>query len=143
MGRISSVLVIEDDRFIGEMYVRSLKNNGYTVDWVTTGREGFAAASIRAYDLILLDIMLPEQTGIEVLNSLRKSPRGDMISKSRVIILTNYDQDDESREAMEAEADGYLIKADITPRKLLDIIAQMSTVDDASGVPPAQTASSV
>lgn len=141
MGKITSVLVIEDDRFIGEMYVRSLNNNGYTVDWVTTGREGFAAASIRAYDLILLDIMLPEQTGIEVLDSLRKSPRGDMISKSRVIVLTNYDQDDESREAMEAEADGYLIKADITPRKLLDIISQMSTVDPGS--PAAPTVNSV
>lgn len=130
MGKINSVLVIEDDRFIGEMYVRSLKNNGYTVDWVTTGREGFAAASIRAYDLILLDIMLPEQTGIEVLSSLRNSPKGDLVAKSRIIVLTNYDQDDESREAMEAEADGYLIKADITPRKLLDIIGQMSTVED-------------
>lgn len=138
MGKITSVLVIEDDRFIGEMYVRSLKNNGYAVDWVTTGREGFAAASIRAYDLILLDIMLPEQTGIEVLSALRKSPKGDLISKSRIIILTNYDQDDESREAMEAEADGYLIKADITPRKLLDIIAQMSTVDDTTGSVPVQ-----
>lgn len=140
MGKISSVLVIEDDRFIGEMYVRSLQNNGYIVDWVTTGREGFAAASIRAYDLILLDIMLPEQTGIEVLNSLRKSPKGDLIAKSRVIILTNYDQDDESREAMEAEADGYLIKADITPRKLLDIISQMMAVDDTPSATPPQTA---
>lgn len=140
MGKISSVLVIEDDRFIGEMYVRSLQNNGYIVDWVTTGREGFAAASIRAYDLILLDIMLPEQTGIEVLNSLRKSPKGDLIAKSRVIILTNYDQDDESREAMEAEADGYLIKADITPRKLLDIISQMMAVDDTPSATPSQTA---
>lgn len=137
MGKINSVLVIEDDRFIGEMYVRSLKNNGYVVDWVTTGREGFAAASIRTYDLILLDIMLPEQTGIEVLNSLRKSPKGDLIAKSRIIVLTNYDQDDESREAMEAEADGYLIKADITPRKLLDIIGQMSAVDDEASAPQA------
>jgi len=137
MGKINSVLVIEDDRFIGEMYVRSLKNNGYVVDWVTTGREGFAAASIRSYDLILLDIMLPEQTGIEVLNSLRKSPKGDLIAKSRIIVLTNYDQDDESREAMEAEADGYLIKADITPRKLLDIIGQMSAVDDGASAPQA------
>lgn len=140
MAKINSVLVIEDDRFIGEMYVRSLKNNGYVVDWVTTGREGFAAASIRAYDLILLDIMLPEQTGIEVLNSLRKSPKGDLISKSRVIILTNYDQDEESREAMEAEADGYLIKADITPRKLLDIISQMAAVDETPDAAPPQAA---
>lgn len=140
MARINSVLVIEDDRFIGEMYVRSLKNNGYTVDWVTTGREGFAAASIHTYDLILLDIMLPEQTGIEVLHSLRGGPGGDLIAKSRIIVITNYDQDDESRSAMEAEADGYLIKADITPRRLLDIISQMTTVEDT---PPPQPTNSV
>ncbi len=132
MAKINSVLVIEDDRFIGEMYVRSLKNNGYVVDWVTTGREGFAAASIKPYDLILLDIMLPEQTGIEVLNSLRNNPKGDLIAKSRVIVLTNFDQDEESREDMQSQADGYLIKADITPRTLLDIISQMATVEDAS-----------
>lgn len=136
MGKINSVLVIEDDRFIGEMYVRSLKNAGYFVDWVTTGREGYAAASIRAYDLILLDIMLPEQTGIEVLNNLRNSPNGDLITKSRVIVLTNYDQDDNSRESMQSQADGYLIKADITPRNLLEIIEQMTTIDENTSPEP-------
>lgn len=136
MGKINSVLVIEDDRFIGEMYVRSLKNAGYFVDWVTTGREGYAAASIRAYDLILLDIMLPEQTGIEVLNNLRNSPNGDLITKSRVIVLTNYDQDDDSRESMQSQADGYLIKADITPRNLLEIIEQMTTIDENTSPEP-------
>lgn len=130
MAKISSILVIEDDRFIGEMYVRSLKNNGYTVDWVTTGREGFAAARIKVYDLILLDIMLPEQTGTEVLEALRNGPTGDLISKSCVIVLTNFDQDDVSREAMQSLADGYLIKADITPRRLLEIIESMVTVDE-------------
>lgn len=132
MAHIRTVLIIEDDRFIGEMYVRSLRNSGYDVDWVTTGREGYAAASIKTYDLILLDIMLPEQTGTEVLMLLRNSPNGDLVAKSRVIVLTNFDQDDESRTAMQSQADGYLIKADITPRKLLDIIAQMTTVDDTA-----------
>lgn len=132
MAHIRTVLIIEDDRFIGEMYVRSLRNSGYDVDWVTTGREGYAAASIKTYDLILLDIMLPEQTGTEVLMLLRNSPNGDLVAKSRVIVLTNFDQDDESRTAMQSQADGYLIKADITPRKLLDIIAQMTTVDDTT-----------
>lgn len=136
MGKITSILVIEDDRFIGEMYVRSLRNNGYTVDWVTTGQDGFNAASSRTYDLILLDIMLPEMTGQEVLKMLRNAPTGDLISKSRVIVLTNFDQDDESRESMEAEADGYLIKADITPNHLLEIIRQMTTVEEA---PPTTT----
>lgn len=129
MATIKTVLIIEDDRFIGEMYVRSLRNNSYEVDWVTTGREGYAAASIKTYDLILLDIMLPEQTGTEVLKSLRNGPNGDIITKSRVVVLTNFDQDDESRAAMQSQADGYLIKADITPRRLLDIIEHMTTVD--------------
>lgn len=128
MAVIKSILVIEDDRFIGEMYVRSLRSAGYDVDWVTTGREGFGAASTHTYDLILLDIMLPEQQGTEVLSSLR-GPGINKIPHSRVIVLTNFDQDEGSRAAMEAEADGYLIKADVTPRKLIEIINEMQTLD--------------
>ena len=125
---IHTILIIEDDRFIGEMYVRSLRRNGYTVDWAVTGREGVAAALSKTYDLILLDIMLPEQQGTEVLASLR-SESDDNIPKSRVIVLTNFDQDDESRSAMQAKADAYLIKADITPSKLLEIISQLKPMD--------------
>jgi len=127
MGKISNILVIEDDRFIGEMYVRSLRNAGYKVDWVVSGTEGLAVATEKVYDLILLDIMLPEQSGSDVLTSLRGSQ--DKIPHSRVIVLTNFDQDEQSRAAMQAKADGYLIKADITPRRLLEIIGQMTTVD--------------
>lgn len=128
MADIKTILIIEDDRFIGEMYVRSLRGAGYTVDWVVTGREGFETARTRAYDLILLDIMLPEQQGTEVLSRLH-SRTENLIPHSRVIILTNFDQDETSRAAMEAEADGYLIKADITPKRLIEIVQQMKTVD--------------
>lgn len=124
MASITSILVIEDDRFIGEMYVRSLLKEGYTVDWVVSGTQGYAAATSKSYDLILLDIMLPEAQGSDVLNKLRNDS-GDKIPGSKVIILTNFEQDDESRLAMEAKADGYLIKAEITPRKLIDIIKQL------------------
>lgn len=127
MAQIKTILVIEDDRFIGEMYVRSLKREGYEVDWVVTGTEGVSTASAKAYDLILLDIMLPEMQGTDVLTTLRGAV--DKIPKSRVIVLTNFDQDDESRIAMQAKADGYLIKADITPRKLLEIVAQLTKVE--------------
>lgn len=124
MAEIKSILVIEDDRFIGEMYVRSLRREGYEVDWVVAGNEGFAAATGKTYDLILLDIMLPEEQGTEVLDRLRGET--DLIPHSRVIVLTNFDQDDQSRLAMEKKADGYLIKADITPRHLIEIIQQMT-----------------
>lgn len=129
MANIRTILIIEDDRFIGEMYVRSLLKSGYSVDWVVNGKEGREAAIANQYDLVLLDVMLPEQQGTEVLTSLRNGTE-DKIPRSRVIILTNFDQDDESRAAMEAKADGYLIKADITPRKLLEIIGQMRTVGE-------------
>ncbi len=117
---IHTILIVEDDRFIGEMYVRSLKKAGYDVDWMVDGNDGLIAARNKAYDLILLDVMLPERRGTEILEALRGTE--DLIPTSRVIVLTNFEQDEESRAAMEARADAYLIKAEITPAKLMSVI---------------------
>jgi len=122
---LKTILIVEDDRFIGEMYVRSLKKAGYDVDWMVDGNDGLIAARNKQYDLILLDVMLPERRGSEILDALRGSNE-DLIPHSKVVILTNFEQDDESRSAMEARADAYLIKAEITPSKLLAVIAQLS-----------------
>lgn len=122
---IKTILCIEDDRFIGEMYVRSLRRTGYEVDWVVGGNDAIAAARSKQYDLILLDIMLPERKGTEILEKLRGGEE-DLIPQSRVLVLTNFDQDEESRLALQARADGYLIKADLTPRKLLEIIEKLT-----------------
>lgn len=128
MAAIQTILIIEDDRFIGEMYQRSLTQSGYKVDWVLNGKEGTIAAVAKQYDLILLDIMLPEAQGTVVLDVLRND-KVDKIPKSRVIVMTNFDQDEEARTAMQSKADAYLIKADITPRKLIAIIEQMTKVE--------------
>lgn len=120
---IKTILIVEDDRFIGEMYVRSLKKAGYEVDWMVDGNDGLIAARNKSYDLILLDVMLPERRGSEILEALRGAE--DLIPNSHVIVLTNFEQDDESRAAMEARADAYLIKAEITPNKLLSVIDQL------------------
>jgi DNA-binding response OmpR family regulator len=121
---IKKILCIEDDRFIGEMYVRSLIKAGYKVDWITDGNEGMVAARNGSYDLILLDVMLPERRGTEILEALRGGKQ-DLIPKSKVIIMTNFEQDEESRIAMQSRADAYLIKADITPKKLISVIQQI------------------
>ena len=123
---IKSILCIEDDRFIGEMYVRSLKKAGYDVDWMVDGNDGLVAARNKPYDLILLDIMLPERRGSEILTALRGGDK-DLIPNTRVIVMTNFDQDEESRTAMQHNADAYLIKAEITPKKLLAIIDKLNT----------------
>ena len=121
---IKTILVIEDDRFIGEMYVRGLKKAGYDVDWMVDGNDGLVAARNKPYDLILLDIMLPERRGSEILAALRGG-KENLIPHTKVVVLTNFEQDEESRMAMEHDVDAYLIKADITPKKLLKIIDQL------------------
>lgn len=120
---IKSILVIEDDRFIGEMYVRSLRRADYDVDWMVDGNDGLVAARNKPYDLILLDVMLPERRGNEILQALRG--KEDLIPDTRVVVLTNFEQDEESRAAMQHNVDAYLIKAEITPRKLLELIDQL------------------
>jgi DNA-binding response OmpR family regulator len=121
---IKTILCIEDDRFIGEMYVRSLKKAGYEVDWVVDGNDGLIAARNKDYDVILLDVMLPERRGTEILDALRGGKQ-DLIPKSHVVVLTNFQQDDESRIAMQRHADAYLIKAEITPKKLISVIEKL------------------
>lgn len=123
---IKTILCIEDDRFIGEMYVRSLERAGYDVTWMVDGKDGLVAARNQPYDLIILDLMLPEQRGDQILNSLRNSET-NLIPDSKVILMTNFEQDDKEKSQLMPYVDGYLIKADITPRKLLEVIQQLDT----------------
>ncbi len=123
---MKTILIIEDDRFIGEMYVRSLKKAGYEVDWMVDGNDGLVAARNKPYDAILLDIMLPERRGSDILQALRGNGE-DLIPNTRVIVLTNFEQDNDSRAAMQQNADAYLIKAEITPRRLLEVLQELDT----------------
>lgn len=113
------VLCIEDEHFISELYARALRRAGYDVTTLLSGEDGLSAAKRNEYDIIMLDLMIPGITGFEVLRRLRaESP--DL--KSKILITTNLDQEDESREEIEKMADGYLIKAEFTPRQLVEII---------------------
>lgn len=126
---IKTILCVEDDRFIGEMYVRSLQKAGYDVTWVVDGNDGLVAARNQHFDLIILDLMLPEQRGDQILDALRNN-NVDLIPNSKVLIMTNFEQDEASRNSVMSRVDGYLIKADITPRKLIEVIGQ---IDGAAG----------
>lgn len=121
---IKTILCVEDDRFIGEMYVRSLQKAGYDVTWVVDGNDGLVMARSQPFDLIILDLMLPEQRGDQILDALR-SDDTDLIPESKILIMTNFEQDDATKSAIMNRVDGYLIKADITPRKLIDVVNKM------------------
>ena len=121
---IKTILCVEDDRFIGEMYVRSLEKAGYSVTWVVDGNDGLVAARNQQFDLIILDLMLPEQRGDQILDALRGNGV-DLVPDSKILIMTNFEQDEESRNNIMNRVDGYLIKADVTPRNLLEVIEKL------------------
>lgn len=125
---IKTILCVEDDRFIGEMYIRSLQKAGYDVTWVVDGNDGLVAARNQNFDLIILDLMLPEQRGDQILDALRNN-NVDLVPNSKILIMTNFEQDEASRRSVMSRVDGYLIKADITPRNLIEVVKQMSSDD--------------
>lgn len=124
MAGSKTILFVEDDKLIAEMYARTLKNSGFAVDFAYNGAEALVKAGQKHYDLILLDIMMPEKTGIEVLDELR-GPDGTGYPDTKIIVLTNLAQDKTSQEALRAQADGYIIKADIVPSQLASLISKV------------------
>jgi CheY-like chemotaxis protein len=115
------VLCIEDEHFIGELYDRALTKAGYKVKLVVDGAEGLKEAQTDTYDIILLDLMVPTITGIEVLRRLRDSTQTPKLH-SKIIITTNLEQREEIRADIEHQADGYLVKAEVTPRELVTFL---------------------
>jgi CheY-like chemotaxis protein len=124
MAGLKTILFIEDDRPIAEMYSRVLEREGYHVDFAYNGTEGLQKARAKHYDLILLDIMMPEKTGIEVLQDLRGED-GKGSPDTKIVILTNLAQNKTSQEALKSQADGYIIKADIVPSQLAGIVSKI------------------
>lgn len=121
-----NVLIVEDEHFIGELYVRALTKGGYGVKVIIDGAEGLKEALTDQYDFVLLDMMVPNMTGFEVLRHLR-GPTAEKHIKAKVIITTNLEQSEEARAEIEKQADGYLIKAEITPRQLVQFLDQIQT----------------
>jgi CheY-like chemotaxis protein len=115
------ILCIEDEHFISELYARALTRGGYSVDFETDGQKGLLKAQTDQYDVILIDLMVPTIDGIEILRTLRDPARTPHL-KAKIIIITNLEQRDEVRADIEKQADGYIIKAEITPRELREVL---------------------
>ncbi len=113
------VLCIEDEHFIGELYARALTKAGYDINVIVDGVKGLEEAKTNQYDIILLDLMIPNMTGIDLLKKLRTDVPN---LKAKIIITTNLEQKEETRKGIESQADGYIIKAEITPHQLVQIL---------------------
>jgi DNA-binding response OmpR family regulator len=99
------LLIAEDDPMLGAGLRRALERAGYAADWATTGEEAIAASSAQPYALLLLDLSLPEVSGLEALRAIR-SRRPEM----PIIIVTALDRPEQKVEGLDAGADDYVVK---------------------------------
>src|SRR3989344_3818439 len=117
MGAAKTVLIVEDDFFILDMYRLLFMKKGYEVLTATDGQAGLDMANNNKVDVILLDIMLPKMNGIEVLRTLRQP---DSQTKDiPVFLLSNLGQEDIIKEAFKIGAQGYMLKANLLPQQVV------------------------
>jgi len=114
---MARILLVEDDQATRELYEVLLKEAGHKIDSVSDGKAGFEKAVQGGYDLILLDIMLPQMDGITILEELKKA---NAIRKNKkIVMLTTLRRDEVIKSALKLGADGYLMKTVLKPAEVL------------------------
>jgi DNA-binding response OmpR family regulator len=110
------ILLVEDDKFLSEMYATKLTASGFDVETAFDGQEALVKANAQKPNLILLDVVLPKMDGFEFLQLLKKEIA---IADTPVIILTNLGQKEEVEKGLKLGAKDYIIKAHFTPTEVV------------------------
>ena len=113
------VLLVEDDVMIAEAVAGGLRDTGYAVDWVKDGKLVASALAAQTYDLMLLDLGLPNQDGLQVLQALRQ--KGNTVP---VLIVTARDDMNSRLNGLDGGADDYIVK----PFDMAELQARMRAV---------------
>lgn len=115
---MAKVLIVEDDIFLSKMYAKKFQVAGFEVEVAHDGVEGLGKAKSFVPDLILMDILMPRQNGLETLDKLKADPATKSIP---VIMATNLSTTDDAETAMKKGAVKYVVKSEVTPAELVNI----------------------
>lgn len=113
------IAIIEDDQAISQMYRFKFEAEGYSVETAENGRLGLELVEKFAPDMVLLDLMMPEMTGDEMLAAMRKTPWG---KKIKVVILTNKGEQEIPEAVKQLNVSAVILKADMTPRQVAELV---------------------
>ena len=117
--KIVRILLVEDDTFIREMLQEELERVGFQVRSFERGNDCLAVIQSELFDLVLLDIMLPDTNGLEILRKIKNNP---VTKNNKVVLLTNLGNDALIKEGTELGAVGYLVKASYNPDQIVEHI---------------------
>jgi DNA-binding response OmpR family regulator len=114
--------VVEDDRFLRRACEAGLRRRGYAVLTAADGEEGLRLARTETPDLILLDLLMPKVSGLEMLRALRADTS---MRNLRVLILSNSSREQDAQEIKGLGSEGYLVKANLSLHELADHVAKI------------------
>ena len=116
---MSKIAIIEDDPAISQMYRIKFETEGYDVDTAENGKLGLELIEKMKPDMVLLDLMMPEMNGDEMLQKLRKTTYGKNV---KVIILTNMGESEAPDTLKELGVSAFIVKANMTPRQVAELV---------------------
>lgn len=119
---MKELLLIEDDKHLAEMYAKKFQRIGFNVTITKDGQSGITEAKRKKFDILVLDIMLPGISGIEVLELLKTNVK---TAKLPVIVYTNSGDVEHKKKALCYGADEYILKIDSTPESLCETISRV------------------
>ncbi len=116
---MAKVAIIEDDSAISQMYRIKFEAEGYDVETAENGKLGLALIENMKPDIVLLDLMMPEMNGQDMLEKLRETEDGQNM---KVIILTNAGEQEIPEKVRQFNPVAVILKADMTPRQVADLV---------------------
>ncbi len=116
-NQVKKVLIVEDDVFLSNIYNKKFTNEGFEVYTASDGKKAVIIIKQKKPDIILLDIMLPQMDGFEVLEEIKKDPE---VKDIPVILLTNINEQDGIKKGYDLGAKDYIIKTFFTPSEIVD-----------------------
>jgi len=118
---MSKIAIIEDDSAISMMYRIKFEAEGYTVETAENGKLGLELVKEMSPDIILLDLMMPEMNGDEMLAKMRATDWGKDI---KVIILTNMGESEAPENIKALKIEAFILKANMTPRQVAELVKE-------------------
>ena len=116
--KYAKILVVEDEKYMRDLYIKLLQEEGYEVDWAADGVSAYEKIIPGKYDLVLLDLMLPKMDGISIIKKLLEKYKS-INNLPKIVVLTNLGTDKIMMEAITLGVRGYILKSEVTPDKIL------------------------
>jgi DNA-binding response OmpR family regulator len=117
-GHAKRILLVEDDDMVRRYYERLLQTEGYEIELAVTGEEAYQKMSVGGYNLVLLDLLLPDKGGLKILQELKDADL-PKIANDCVILLTNLADDNLVARSLEYNVAGYMVKSEYSPEAFM------------------------